>query len=117
MAFLKGYWRRLSQQRLMLLVGMVAAFGVGFDGMAQGAMASVQAAPQYLTLMQLAGPDGVVTHATRQGGIVAIYYLGCCVGAFLAGHIADTYGRSKAVIIGAMWSILGCTLQVSLPDH
>jgi MFS family permease len=117
MALLKGYWRKLSQQRLMLLVGLVASFAVGFDGMAQGAMASVQAAPTYLTLMQLAGKDGVVTNATLQGGIVAIYYLGSTVGAFLAGHLADTYGRSKAVIMGAMWAILGCVLQVRLLNY
>lgn len=98
----------------MLLVGMVAAFGVGFDGMAQGAMASVQVSPQYTYLMQLGGRDGVVTHATRQGGIVAIYYMGSCVGAFLAGHIADTYGRSKAVLFGAAWALMGCTLEVGL---
>ncbi|KAK5203168.1 hypothetical protein LTR41_011082 [Exophiala xenobiotica] len=111
MAFLKGYWRRLSQRQLLLLTGFVAAFAVGFDGMAQGAMASVQAAPHYTYAMQLGTIDGVVTHATRQGGIVAIYYLGSLCGAFLAGHIADKYGRSKAVYFGAAWAFLGCALE------
>lgn len=59
------------------------------------------------------GTDGVVTAPLKEGGIVAIYYLGATIGGLWAGHIADKYGRIKGILFGCLWVILGSSLMVS----
>jgi MFS family permease len=59
------------------------------------------------------GQDGVVDKPLREGGIVAIYYLGATIGGLWGGHIADKYGRVKGVLLGCLFVLLGAPLMVS----
>jgi MFS family permease len=61
------------------------------------------------------GPNGapVITNALRQGGIVAIYYLGTLCSAFVGGWFCDRYGRIKTIALGAAWAIFGACFQCS----
>lgn len=62
------------------------------------------------------GDNGVVTDPLKEGGIVAIYYLGGTIGGLWGGHIADKYGRIKGILFGCLWVILGGSLMVSVID-
>jgi MFS family permease len=79
-------------------------------------MGFVNSAPTYQLKMGLGPGDGTITDPTKEGGIVAIYYLGATNGGLWGGHIADEYGRVKALILGALFVLLGGSLMVGNPD-
>lgn len=54
-----------------------------------------------------------ITNSLRQGGIVAIYYLGTLIGALAGGYIGDRIGRIKTVVVGCAWAIFGASFQCS----
>lgn len=53
-----------------------------------------------------------VLDPTKEGGIVAIYYIGGIIGGFWGGQVADKYGRIKAMIVGCLWTVVGGSLMV-----
>ena len=56
----------------------------------------------------------VVTKPLLQGGINAVYYLpGTLVGALWGGWLGDRYGRVSTIAFGAVWTMIGATLQTS----
>jgi MFS family permease len=54
-----------------------------------------------------------ITDPSRQGGIVTIYYLGTLFGGIVGGWISDRIGRTRAVLVGTAWGILGASLSAS----
>lgn len=83
-------------------------------------------------LMQIGdGETGTITNASKQGGLVAIYYLGTLLGALMyvwvlldfgglltlgsnrGGYISDKIGRNKTIIFAGFWGLLGSSLQVA----
>ncbi|GAA2752307.1 sugar porter family MFS transporter [Amnibacterium kyonggiense] len=57
--------------------------------------------------------------ATLQGFAVAVALLGCAVGAYLAGRIADRFGRTRTMLVGAILflvSSLGAGLAFGVGD-
>ena len=85
-------------------------------------MSGVNNAPDYYNLMGFGYQDPetgavVVTNAILQGGIVSVYYLGTLVGALLGGKVADRYGRIKGIALGALWAVVGASLQASAQSH
>lgn len=84
-------------------------------------MGGVNVSPDYLRVMGLghvdAAGDVVVTNTLRQGGIVAVYYLGTLIGCLLGGAIGDEYGRINTIGLGALWAIVGASLQSSSQNH
>ncbi len=61
------------------------------------------------------GYGETVTNPSKQGGIVAIYYLGTSIGTLMGGSISDRIGRIRTVTIGCFFAILGAALQVRSP--
>ena len=59
----------------------------------------------------------VITNSLRQGGIVAIYYVGTLAGALAGGWIGEKIGRIKTIAIGAAWGVFGASLQCSAQNH
>lgn len=57
--------------------------------------------------------DIEINNPTKEGGIVAIYYLGTLIGAVLCGWVSDKIGRINAIRIGCAWVIIGAALQCS----
>ncbi|KAK5947484.1 hypothetical protein PMZ80_001634 [Knufia obscura] len=85
-------------------------------------MAGVNNAKDYYTLMGFGRQnpeDGspIIYDSLLQGGIVAVYYLGTLVGAFLGGWFGDKQGRIRTIAFGAVWAILGASLQGSAQNH
>jgi MFS family permease len=59
------------------------------------------------------GYVATITHPTRQGGIVSIYYFGTLLGCLMGGVLGDRLGRIKSMFIGGLWVLLGASLQCS----
>ena len=57
------------------------------------------------------GANGKVTDSTKQGGLVAMYYLGAMWGCFIGGWAGDKLGRKKGVWIGSLFCMLGAALM------
>lgn len=85
-------------------------------------MGGVNTSADYAELMGFGYHDEatsqvVVTDSLLQGGIVAVYYLGTLFGAFLGGWVGDKQGRIKTIALGAIWAVLGASLQCSAQNH
>ena len=128
-------WEGLSGSQLTFWVNFITAFGIFFEGWNQGNMGFANASPDYQVrpqdspaqrldeadrfakrIMGLGTGDGVVTRPLKEGGIVAIYYLGATIGGLWGGHVADKYGRVKGVLFGCLWVVMGGSLMVSQPS-
>ncbi|RLL97681.1 hypothetical protein CFD26_107325 [Aspergillus turcosus] len=105
-------WEHMTGFQLTFWVNLITAFGIFFEGWNQGNMGFVNASPEYQRLMKL-GENGLITDHLKEGGIVAIYYLGATAGGFLGGHVADKYGRVNSVLLGCFWAVLGGSLMAS----
>ncbi|KAI9796668.1 MAG: hypothetical protein M1835_003464 [Candelina submexicana] len=97
---------------------MVAGLSIFFFGYDQGVMGGVNTTKDYYeTTMkfghQAADGSPVYDDALLQGGIIAVYYLGCLFGALLGGSLGDRYGRIMTMGIGSAWAVVGATLQCS----
>ncbi|KAI9811426.1 MAG: hypothetical protein M1827_005409 [Pycnora praestabilis] len=115
---------RYEKRALLIAVNCVAALGVFFFGYDQGVMGSVNVSVDYTNLMGLGytkyvdGQASVVTTNTlRQGGIVAVYYVGTLLGALVGGWIGEKVGRIKVIAFGSAWAIFGAALQTSAQNH
>lgn len=51
--------------------------------------------------------------ATLLGTIVAIYEIGCCVGALATAFYGEKLGRRKSIMVGAVVAIIGAILQAT----
>lgn len=115
---------RLEKRRLLIGVNSIAALSILFFGYDQGMMAGVNISPDYIYTMGYGHTkvvDGtitaVVTNSLLQGGIVAVYYLGTLCGALLGGWLGDRVGRVRSIAAGALWAVVGASLQCSAQNH
>lgn len=108
---------RLEKRSLLIGINCVAGLSIFFFGYDQGMMGGVNNAKHYIELMKFGYVDEagepVVTDSLLQGGIVSVYYLGTLAGCLLGGWVGDKVGRIKTIAIGAVWAIIGATLQTS----
>ncbi|GAA5879388.1 hypothetical protein JCM8547_004023, partial [Rhodosporidiobolus lusitaniae] len=112
----------LHGKKLVWAINGVCALSIFFFGYDQGMMGGVNGAPDYIETMGLGfvtpstsggKVSATVTNPTKQGGIVAAYYLGTLIGCLLGGWIGDKLGRKKTIWIGSLWIILGAPLQAA----
>jgi len=93
----------------VVTVSVAAAIGgflFGFDSsVVNGAVDSLQ--------------DKYDLNSFMKGFVVAIALLGCALGAWFAGRLADRWGRKKVMVLGAVMFIvssIGQSLAVNVPD-
>ncbi|KAK5453627.1 hypothetical protein LTS15_006814 [Exophiala xenobiotica] len=85
-----------------------------FEGYDQEVMSVVNISPSYIDLVKIGDSStGTITQPTKQGGIVAIYYIGTLVGALMGGAMSDKFGRRKAIFFGGIWGLFGQSMQVA----
>lgn len=115
---------KLEKRQLLVAINCIAALSILFFGYDQGMMSGVNNAEDYVKLMKFGYTkmeDGeatvVVTNSLLQGGIVAVYYLGTLCGGLFGGWLGDRIGRIKSIAVGAVWAILGASLQCSAQNH
>lgn len=87
-------------------------------------MSGVNNAEDYIKLMKFGytkvengEATPVVTNSLLQGGIVSVYYLGTLCGGLFGGWLGDRMGRIKSIAAGAVWAIVGASLQCSAQNH
>jgi MFS family permease len=87
-------------------------------------MGGVNNAAHYITTVEIGYteivdgiPTPVITNSLRQGGIVAVYYLGTLVGCLIGGLVGEKIGRIRTIALAAVWGIIGATLQCSAQNH
>lgn len=100
MSFLKELWKNKQQQVVLFSSTAIALYG--YD---QGMMSLVNTNYDYLHTMEISEESPIV------GVIVAVYYLGCAVGAILASAAADNYGRKPGIFVCLALSSLGNLLM------
>jgi MFS family permease len=111
-----------EKRQLLVAINCVAALSICFFGYDQGMMSGVNNSKDYINLMGLGYIDPVskapvITDSLLQGGIVSVYYLGTLFGCLLGGWTGDKIGRIKTIAAGAVWAILGASLQCSAMNH
>ncbi|KAK8061064.1 hypothetical protein PG997_015285 [Apiospora hydei] len=112
----------LEKRQLLIAINCVAALSIFFFGYDQGMMGGVNNAKDYIDLMGFGHVDPetnapIITDSLLQGGIVSVYYLGTLCGCLFGGWIGDKLGRIKTIAVGAVWAIIGATLQCSAMNH
>lgn len=94
-------------------VCLVGGLGIFFEGYDQGVMSGVNISPNYIKTMGLGsnGSSATATKTEKEGGIVAVYYLGTLIGALAGGALSDRIGRNYAVVAAGFFGLLGQSLQ------
>ncbi|KAK1073380.1 hypothetical protein LTR74_001789 [Friedmanniomyces endolithicus] len=111
---LRNAWKRLSPGQLNIAIQLFSLISIFFEGYDQGVMGGVNAAPDYVRVVNIGQyPSGTVTNQTKQGGIISIYYLGALVGCFLGGWAADRIGRINGLFCAAIFALVGGALQAA----
>lgn len=115
---------KLEKRNLLIAINCIAALSILFFGYDQGMMSGVNNSKDYIDLMgfgytkEVNGElTSVVTDSLLQGGIVSVYYLGTLCGALIGGWIGDKIGRIRTIASGAVWAILGASLQCAAQNH
>nr|POE61848.1 sugar transporter stl1 [Quercus suber] len=112
---------KLQKRSLLIAINSLAAISIFFFGYDQGLMGGVNESPDYVNTMEIGYVDLhgqiVITNTLLQGGIVAIFYIGTLVGCLAGGAFGDKYGRIPTIALGAIWAILGASLQTAAQNH
>ncbi|KIX99125.1 uncharacterized protein Z520_04701 [Fonsecaea multimorphosa CBS 102226] len=103
-------WRALPGKGVLLLLNLLSAVALIYEGYNQGVYGSVSGTPGFIAMSGI-GYGSTVTQTTKQGGLAAAYYFGAMFGAFIGGWLGDKLGRKKAAFTGALLSLLGSALQ------
>ncbi|CAL1701462.1 unnamed protein product [Somion occarium] len=104
----------LQGRRLTAALAFVAGTGFTLFGYDQGVMSALLSAKQFTRVFPQVIIDGDhPNHATLQSFVVAIYEIGCLVGALSNLWIGDRLGRRKTIVLGGVIMIIGAILQAT----
>ncbi|KAH9928044.1 general substrate transporter [Amylocystis lapponica] len=105
----------LRGRRLTAALAFVAGTGFTLFGYDQGVMSALLSANQFEKVFPQTVANGVddANHATLQSFVVAIYEIGCLIGALSNLWIGDKLGRRKTIFLGGAIMIVGAILQAS----
>lgn len=100
MSFLVEHARQAINDKQANVV-LFSATAIALYGYDQGMMSLINTNKDYLLTMGLDEESPIV------GVIVAVYYLGCAVGAVLFSKLADVFGRKKSIFFSLASASLG----------
>lgn len=100
MSFLVDHVRQAIADKQTNVV-IFSATAIALYGYDQGMMSLINTNANYLSTMGIGGDSPIV------GVIVAVYYLGCAVGAVLFSKLADVFGRKKSIFFSLAAASLG----------
>ncbi|KAA1066509.1 hypothetical protein PGT21_031913 [Puccinia graminis f. sp. tritici] len=113
------YWG-LTGDRLHLAVATLAGLGFLLFGYDQGVMGGLLTLPTFVktfrsidTTSVTLSPAQKKKNSTLQGTAVALYEIGCMIGALSCLYLGDRYGRRRVIFYGAIIMICGATLQAT----
>ena len=100
MSFILDHVRQAYNDKQTHVV-MFSATAIALYGYDQGMMSLINTNKDYLLTM------GIDEESPIVGVIVAVYYLGCAVGAVLFSKLADVFGRKKSIFFSLASASLG----------
>lgn len=100
MSFITQHLRQAYNDKQTHVV-MFSATAIALYGYDQGMMSLINTNKNYLSTMGISEESPIV------GVIVAVYYLGCAVGAVLFSKLADKFGRKKSIFFSLASASLG----------
>ncbi|GAM86250.1 hypothetical protein ANO11243_042620 [Dothideomycetidae sp. 11243] len=98
----------LSGRPLGIAISVILTFGFVLVGYDQGVMSGVISAPNWLDTF-----PSVVNNPNLLGFVVAIYDIGCLLGALFCMTFGDKIGRKKACLTGGISVCIGVIIQVT----
>ncbi|KAI0774413.1 general substrate transporter [Fomes fomentarius] len=98
----------LRGRTLTAAIAFVAGTGFTLFGYDQGVMSALLSAGQFTKVFPQVQQD-----ATLQSFLVAIYEIGCLVGALSNLWVGDWLGRRKTIVLGGIIMIIGAILQAA----
>ncbi|THH12256.1 hypothetical protein EW145_g156 [Phellinidium pouzarii] len=105
---------RLRGKTLTYALAFVAGTGFTLFGYDQGVMSALLTANQFeKTFPEVVTSDAHPNHATLQSFVVAIYEIGCLMGALSNLWIGDLLGRRRTIVLGGIIMIIGAILQTA----
>ncbi|KAI0069118.1 general substrate transporter [Artomyces pyxidatus] len=109
-----SYAPRLHGRSLTAAIAFVAGTGFTLFGYDQGVMSALLSASQWeKTFPETVASAAHPQHATLQSFLVAVYEIGCLLGALSNLWIGDRLGRRKTIAIGGVIMIVGAILQAT----
>ncbi|ETW84398.1 MFS sugar transporter [Heterobasidion irregulare TC 32-1] len=104
----------LRGRKLTAALAFVAGTGFTLFGYDQGVMSALLTASQWEKVFpQTVASGGHSNHATLQSFVVAIYEIGCLLGALSNLWVGDRLGRRKTIVLGGIIMIIGAILQAT----
>lgn len=104
----------LRGRALTAALAFVAGTGFTLFGYDQGVMSALLTAGQFEKVFpQVVVDKAHPNHATLQSFVVAIYEIGCLVGALSNLWVGDRLGRRKTIVLGGIIMIIGAILQTT----
>ncbi|KZT65987.1 general substrate transporter [Daedalea quercina L-15889] len=106
---------RLRGKTLTAALAFVAGTGFTLFGYDQGVMSALLTANQFEKVFPqvVTGGSNPSNHATLQSFVVAIYEIGCLLGALCNLWLGDRLGRRKTIVLGGAIMIIGAILQTT----
>ncbi|OCB89042.1 general substrate transporter [Sanghuangporus baumii] len=104
---------RLRGRTLTYTLAFVAGTGFTLFGYDQGVMSALLTANQFERVFPQVNTDSHPNHATLQSFVVAIYEIGCLLGALSNLWVGDKLGRRKTIVLGGCIMIIGAILQTA----
>ncbi|KAF9075961.1 general substrate transporter [Rhodocollybia butyracea] len=105
---------KLRGRKLTATLSFVAGTGFILFGYDQGVMSALLTANQFEKVFpQVVVSDAHPNHATLQSFLVAIYEIGCLIGALSTLFIGDRFGRKRTIALGCSIMTIGAIIQAS----
>ncbi|EJF56602.1 general substrate transporter [Dichomitus squalens LYAD-421 SS1] len=105
----------LKGPRLTAAIAFVAGTGFTLFGYDQGVMSALLSAKQFEDVFPqvIVDSNHPSNDATLQSFIVAIYEIGCLIGALSNLWVGDWLGRRRTIVLGGIIMIIGAILQTT----
>lgn len=104
-----------NKSGLSLVVGAIGATAFLLQGYDQGVMNGLLTLPTFERQFPAinTSADHSQSRSILQGTVVAIYEVGCAIGALSCFVIGDILGRRKTIFLAACFVVIGTTLQAT----
>lgn len=111
----EAFHHRYRGKRLTAYISCVAGTGFTLFGYDQGVMSALLTAKQFEKVFPevVTGDGQPKNHADLQSLLVAIYEIGCLIGALSNLWVGDKLGRKRTIILGGIIMTIGAILQTT----
>ncbi|KAK0491097.1 general substrate transporter [Armillaria novae-zelandiae] len=110
-----SYDFKLRGRKLTAAIAFISGTGFTLFGYDQGVMSALLTANQFEKVFPqvVVNSSNPPNHATLQSFVVAIYEIGCLIGALSNLWLGDKLGRRRTMVIGAIIMTIGAILQTT----